>query len=141
MGARASAALYAISVLVRLEKSWKAAIQRLPSSIMLRKRFCPPTLVRRSTGSGKMATSDRSARRLRNVLFPEAMLPSTAIIKGREMVEVVDKMVEFFDIEMLEMLEVLVDEEMAARSQDHKSERSMILAVTPPSCPPPPPSP
>ena len=58
------------------------------------------------------------------------MLPSTAIIKGREMVEVVDKMVEFFDIEMLE---VLVDEEMAARSQDHKSERSMILmvAVTP----------
>jgi len=45
----------------------------------------------------------------------------------------VDKMVEFFDIEMLEMLEVLVDEEMAARSQDHKSERSMILmvAVTP----------
>ena len=76
------------------------------------------------------ATSDRSARRLRNVLFPEAMLPSTAIIKGREMVEVVDKMVEFFDIEMLEML---VDEEMAVRSQDHKSERSMILmvAVTP----------
>ena len=55
------------------------------------------------------------------------MLPSTAIIKGRE---VVDKMVEFFDIEMLE---VLVDEEMAVRSQDHKSERSMILviAVTP----------
>merc|ERR1719447_1412609 len=124
MGACASAALYAISVLVRLEKSWKAAIQRLPSSIMLRKRFCPPTLVQRSTGSGKMATSDRSARRPRNVLFPEAMLPSTAIIKGRE---VVDKMVEFFDIEMLEMLEVLVDEEMAARSQDHKSERSMIL--------------
>ena len=42
----------------------------------------------------------------------------------------VDKMVEFFDIEMLE---VLVDEEMAVRSQDHKSERSMILmiAVTP----------
>ena len=75
------------------------------------------------------ATSDRSARRLRNVLFPEAMLPSTAIIKGREMVEVVDKMVEFFDIEMLEMLEVLVDEEMAARSQDHKSERSMILMI------------
>ena len=57
------------------------------------------------------------------------MLPSTAIIKGREMVEVVDKMVEFFDIEMLEMLEVLVDEEMAARSQDHKSERSMILMI------------
>ena len=58
------------------------------------------------------------------------MLPSTAIIKGRGVVEVVDKMVEFFDIEMLE---VLVDEEMAARSQDHKSERSMILmvAVTP----------
>merc|ERR1719347_2071005 len=45
MGARASAALYAISALVRLEKSWKAAIQRLPSSIMLRKRFCPPTSV------------------------------------------------------------------------------------------------
>merc|ERR1719167_402979 len=128
MGARASAALYAISVLVRLEKSWKAAIQRLPSSIMLRKRFCPPTLVQRSTGSGKTATSGRSARRPRNVLFPEAMLPSTAIIKGRE---VVDKMVEFIDIEMLEVLEVLVDEEMAARSQDHKSERSMILAVTP----------
>merc|ERR1719204_1774767 len=133
MGARASAALYAISVLVRLEKSWKAAIQRLPSSIMLRKRFCPPTLVQRSTGSGKMATSDCSARRSRNVLFPEAMLPSTAIIKGRE---VVDKMVEFFDIEMLEVLvdeEMLVDKEMAARSQDHKSERSMILmvAVTP----------
>ena len=62
------------------------------------------------------------------MLFPEAMLPSTAIIKGREMVEVVDKMVEFFDIEMLE---VLVDEEMAARSQDHKSERSMVIAVTP----------
>ena len=59
------------------------------------------------------------------------MLPSTAIIKGREMVEVVDKMVEFFDIEMLEMLEVLVDEEMAVRSQDHKSERSMMIAVTP----------
>merc|ERR1719447_1046009 len=118
MGARASAALYAISVLVRLEKSWKAAIQRLPSSIMLRKRFCPPTLVQRSTGSGKMATSDRSARRPRNVLFPEAMLPSTAIIKGREMVE-------FFDIEMLE---VLVDEEMAVRNQDHKSERSMVFA-------------
>ena len=38
------------------------------------------------------------------MLFPEAMLPSTAIIKGREVVEVVDKMVEFFDIEMLEML-------------------------------------
>merc|ERR1719447_163725 len=133
MGARASAALYAISALVRLEKSWNAAIQRLPSSIMLRKRFCPPTLVRRSTGSGKMATSDRSARRSRNVLFPEAMLPSTAIIKGREVVVVVDKMVEFFDIEMLEVLEVLVDEEMAVRSQDHKSERSMILviAVTP----------
>ena len=58
------------------------------------------------------------------------MLPSTAIIKGREVVVAVDKMVEFFDIEMLE---VLVDEEMAARSQDHKSERSMILmiAVTP----------
>merc|ERR1719187_444875 len=128
MGACASAALYAISALVRLEKSWKAAIQRWPSSIMLRKRFCPPTLVQRSTGSGKMATSDRSARRLRNVLFPEAMLPSTAIIKGREMVEVVDKMVEFFDIEMLE---VLVDEEMAVRSQDHKSERSMVVAVTP----------
>merc|ERR1711962_1126730 len=125
MGARASAALYAISALVRLEKSWKAAIQRCPSSIMLRKRFCPPTLVQRSTGSGKMATSDRSARRPRNVLFPEAMLPSTAIIKGREMV---DKMVEFFDIEMLE---VLVDEEMAVRSQDHKSERSMVVAVTP----------
>ena len=53
------------------------------------------------------------------------MLPSTAIIKGRE---VVDKMVEFFDIEMLE---VLVDEEMAVRSQDHKSERSMVIAVTP----------
>merc|ERR1719430_2688813 len=112
MGARASAALYAISALVRLEKSWKAAIQRLPSSIMLRKRFCPPTLVHRSTGSGKTATSDRSVRRPRNVLFPEAMLPSTAIIKGREMV--VDEMVEFFDIEMLE---VLVDEEMAVRSQ------------------------
>merc|ERR1719447_1820768 len=128
MGACASAALYAISALVRLEKSWKAAIQRLPSSIMLRKRFCPPALVQRSTGSGKMATSNRSARRPRNVLFPEAMLPSTAIIKGRE---VVDKMVEFFDIEMLETLEVLVDEEMAVRSQDHKSERSMILAVTP----------
>ena len=59
------------------------------------------------------------------------MLPSTAIIKGREMVEVVDKMVEFFDIEMLEMLEVLVDEEMAVRNQDHKSERSMVVAVTP----------
>ena len=61
------------------------------------------------------------------------MLPSTAIIKGREVVVAVDKMVEFFDIEMLEMLEVLVDEEMAVRSQDHKSERSMILmvAVTP----------
>merc|ERR1719228_2723033 len=116
MGAFASAALYAISVLGRLEKSWKAAIQRLPSSIMLRKRFCPPTLVQRSTGSGKTATSDRSARRSRNVLFPEAMLPSTAIIKGR----VVDE-------------EMLVDKEMAARSQDHKSERSMILmvAVTP----------
>merc|ERR1719192_1345418 len=128
MGARASAALYAISALVRLEKSWKAAIQRLPSSIMLRKRFCPPTLVQRSTGSGKTATSDRSARRPRNVLFPEAMLPSTAIIKGRE---VVDKMVEFFDIDKVEMLEVLVDEEMAARSQDHKSERSMMIAVTP----------
>ena len=58
------------------------------------------------------------------------MLPSTAIIKGREVVVAVDKMVEFFDIEMLE---VLVDEEMAVRSQDHKSERSMILivAVTP----------
>ena len=56
------------------------------------------------------------------------MLPSTAIIKGREVVEVVDKMVEFFDIEMLE---VLVDEEMAVRSQDHKSERSMMVAVTP----------
>merc|ERR1719430_1373018 len=127
MGVRASAALYAISALVRLEKSWKAAIQRLPFTIMLRKRFCPPTLVQRSTGSGKMATSesDRSARRPRNVLFPEAMLPSTAIIKGRE---VVDKMVEFFDIEMLE---VLVDEEMAVRSQDHKSERSMVIAVTP----------
>merc|ERR1719244_1652986 len=125
MGACASAALYAISVLVRLEKSWKAAIQRLPSSIMLRKRFCPPTLVQRSTGSWKMATSDRSARRSRNVLFPEAMLPSTAIIKGRE---VLDKIVEFFDIEMLE---VLVDEEMAVRTQDHKSERSMMIAVTP----------
>merc|ERR1719447_2669444 len=128
MGARASAALYAISALVRLEKSWKAAIQRLPSSIMLRKRFWPPTSVQRSTGSGKMATSNRSARRPRNVLFPEAMLPSTAIIKGRE---VVDKMVEFFDIEMLETLEVLVDEEMAVRNQDHKSERSMVVAVTP----------
>merc|ERR1719187_878509 len=128
MGARASAALYAISVLVRLEKSWKAAIQRLPSSIMLRKRFCPPTLVQRSTGSGKMATSDRSARRPRNLLFPEAMLPSTAIIKGREVVVAVDNMEEFFDIEMLEML---VDEEMAVRSQDHKSERSIMIAVTP----------
>ena len=74
------------------------------------------------------ATSDRSARRPRNVLFPEAMLPSTAIIKGREVVVAADKMVEFFDIEMLE---VLVDEEMAARSQDHKSERSMVIAVTP----------
>merc|ERR1719370_490413 len=123
MGALVSAALYAISALVRLEKSWKAAIQRLPSSIMLRKRFCPPTLVHRSTGSGKMATSDRSARRPRNVLFPEAMLPSTAIIKGREVVVAVDNMVEFFDIEMLE---VLVDEEMAVRSQDHKSERSIF---------------
>merc|ERR1719505_490924 len=120
MGARASAALYAISALVRLEKSWKAAIQRLPSSIMLRKRFCPPTLVHRSTGSGETATSDRSARRPRNVLFPEAMLPSTAIIKGRE---VVDKIVEFFDIEMLE---VLADDEMAVRSQDHKSDRSIF---------------
>merc|ERR1719318_1867981 len=128
MGARASAALYAISALVRLEKSWKAAIQRLPSSIMLRKRFCPPTLVHRSTGSGKMATSDRSASRPRNVLFPEAMLPSTAIIKGREVVVAVDNMEAFFDIEMLEMLEVLVDEEMAVRSQDHKSERSMVIA-------------
>ena len=57
------------------------------------------------------------------------MLPSTAIIKGREVVMAVDKMVEFFDIEMLEMLEVLVDEEMAVRSQDHKSERSMILML------------
>ena len=56
------------------------------------------------------------------------MLPSTAIIKGREVVVAVDKMVEFFDIEMLE---VLVDEEMAVRSQDHKSERSMMIAVTP----------
>ena len=56
------------------------------------------------------------------------MLPSTAIIKGREVVVAVDKMVEFFDIEMLE---VLVDEEMAVRSQDHKSERSMILMVAP----------
>ena len=65
------------------------------------------------------------------MLFPEAMLPSTAIIKGREVVVAVDKMVEFFDIEMLEMLEVLVDEEMAVRSQDHKSERSMMIAVTP----------
>merc|ERR1719430_2444821 len=129
MGARASAALYAISALVRLEKSWKAAIQRLPSSIMLRKRFCPPTLVHRSTGSGKTATSDRSARRSRNVLFPEAMLPSTAIIKGREVVAAVDKMEAFFDIDKVEMLEVLVDEEMAVRSQDHKSERSMVIAV------------
>merc|ERR1719153_1562053 len=129
MGARASAALYAISALVRLEKSWKAAIQRLPSSIMLRKRFCPPTLVQRSTGSGKMATSDRSARRSRNVLFPEAMLPSTAIIKGREVVVAVDKMEAFFDIDKVEMLAVLVDEEMAVRSQDHKSERSMILMI------------
>merc|ERR1719370_1526473 len=131
MGALVSAALYAISALVRLEKSWKAAIQRLPSSIMLRKIFCPPTLVQRSTGSGKTATSDRSARRSRNVLFPEAMLPSTAIIKGREVVVAVDKILEFFDIEMLEMLEVLVDDEMAVRSQDHKSERSMVIAVTP----------
>ena len=65
------------------------------------------------------------------MLFPEAMLPSTAIIKGREVVVVVENMVEFFDIEMLEMLEVLVDEEMAVRSQDHKSERSMMIAVTP----------
>merc|ERR1719153_517802 len=129
MGACASAALYAISALVRLEKSWKAAIQRLPSSIMLRKRFCPPTLVQRSTGSGKIATSDRSARRLRNVLFPEAMLPSTAIIKGREVVVAVDKMDAFFDIDKVDMLEVLVDEEMAVRSQDHKSERSMILMI------------
>ena len=56
------------------------------------------------------------------------MLPSTAIIKGREVVVAVDKMVEFFDIEMLE---VLVDEEMAVRNQDHKSERSMVVAVTP----------
>ena len=56
------------------------------------------------------------------------MLPSTAIIKGREVVVAVDKMVEFFDIEMLE---VLVDEEMAVRSQDHKLERSMMIAVTP----------
>ena len=62
------------------------------------------------------------------MLFPEAMLPSTAIIKGRELVVAVDKMVEFFDIEMLE---VLVDEEMAVRNQDHKSERSMVVAVTP----------
>ena len=61
------------------------------------------------------------------------MLPSTAIIKGREVVVAVDKIVEFFDIDKVEMLEVLVDEEMAVRSQDHKSERSMILmvAVTP----------
>merc|ERR1719318_1817972 len=129
MGACASAALYAISALVRLEKSWKAAIQRLPSSIMLRKRFCPPTLVQRSTGSGKTATSDRSARRSRNVLFPEAMLPSTAIIKGREVVEVVDKIVEFFDIDKVGVLEALVDEEMAVRSQDHNSERSMIVMM------------
>ena len=57
------------------------------------------------------------------------MLPSTAIIKGREVVVAVDKIVEFFDIDKVEMLEVLVDEEMAARSQDHKSERSMILMV------------
>merc|ERR1719430_2415595 len=108
MGVRASAALYAISALVRLEKSWKAAIQRLPFTIMLRKRFCPPTLVQRSTGSGKMATSesDRSARRPRNVLFPEAMLPSTAIIKGREVV-VVDEMEAFLSIDKVEMLEVL----------------------------------
>ena len=59
------------------------------------------------------------------------MLPSTAIIKGREVVEVLDKIVEFFDIEIVEVLEVLVDEEMAVRSQDHKSERSMVIAVTP----------
>ena len=57
------------------------------------------------------------------------MLPSTAIIKGRVVVEVVDKMVEFFDIEKVEMLEMLVDEEMAVRSQDHNSERSMILMM------------
>ena len=56
------------------------------------------------------------------------MLPSTAIIKGREVVVAVDKMVEFFDIEV-EMLEELVDEEMAVRSQDHNSERSMILMM------------
>ena len=31
--------LYAISALVRLEKSWKAAIQRLPSSILSRTRI------------------------------------------------------------------------------------------------------
>ena len=54
------------------------------------------------------------------------MLPSTAIIKGREVVVAVDKIVEFFDIDKVEMLEVLVDEEMAVRSQDHKSERSMV---------------
>merc|ERR1719244_918359 len=108
MGACASAALYAISALVRLEKSWKAAIQRLPSSIMLRKRFWPPTLVQRSTGSGKMANSDRLARRPRNVLFPEAMLPSTAIIKGRGMVEMVDKTETFLGNGKVEMLEVLV---------------------------------
>ena len=65
------------------------------------------------------------------MLFPEAMLPSTAIIKGREVVVAVDKIVEFFDIDKVEMLEVLVDEEMAVRSQDHKSERSMMVAVTP----------
>ena len=61
------------------------------------------------------------------------MLPSTAIIKGREVVVAVDKMDAFFDIDKVDMLEVLVDEEMAVRSQDHKSERSMILmvAVTP----------
>ena len=59
------------------------------------------------------------------------MLPSTAIIKGREVVVAVDKIVEFFDIDKVEMLEVLVDEEMAVRSQDHKSERSMMVAVTP----------
>ena len=59
------------------------------------------------------------------------MLPSTAIIKGREVVVAVDKIVEFFDIDKVEMLEVLVDEEMAVRSQDHKSERSMMIAVTP----------
>ena len=64
------------------------------------------------------------------MLFPDAMFPSTAIIKGRVemLVEMEEEEGVLVDREEVEVMSV-VGEEMAVSSQDQRSESSILVFV------------